>query len=95
MAIPALPPAVMAPEGVNEMVAVVVTALTLDPRVNSRPSMAPVIAGNLPLVVAATIAGVANDKSSEMPAATLAMAACPKVGGVKDVTVTLTYVNAL
>jgi hypothetical protein len=29
-----------------------------------------------------------------MPAATFAMAACPTVGVVKDVTVTLTYVNA-
>ena len=82
-------------EGVNEMVAVVVEALILDPRVNSRPSMAPEIAGNLPLLVTATIAGVANDKSSEMPAVTFAMAACPTVGVVKDVTVTLTYVNAL
>ena len=96
MAIPALPTlALMAPEGVKEMVAVVVAALTLLPRVNSRPSMAPVIAGNLPLLVAATIAGVADVKSPEMPAATLAMAACPNVGVVKDVTVTLTYVNAL
>ena len=96
MAIPALPPSkLMALEGVNEMVAVVVAALALLPRVISRPSRAPVMAGNLPLLVAATIAGVAFDKSSEMPAATLAMAACPKVGVVKDVTVTLTYVNAL
>ena len=29
-----------------------------------------------------------------MPAATFAMAACPTVGVVKDVTVTLTNVNA-
>ena len=81
-------------EGVNEMVAVVVAALTLLPRVISRPSRAPVMAENLPLLVAATIAGVANDRSSEMPAATFAMAACPAVGVVKDVTVTLIYVNA-
>ena len=44
--------------------------------------------------MAASIAGVANDRSSEMPAVTFAMAACPTVGVVKDVTVTLTYVNA-
>ena len=95
MAIPALPTLVsMAPEGVNEMVAVVVEALTLLPRVISRPSRAPVMAENLPLLVEATIAGVASDRSSEMPAATFAMAACPAVGVVKDVTVTLTYVNA-
>ena len=92
---PALPVmALMIPEGVNEMVAVVFEALTLLPRVISRSSRAPVIAENLPLLVAASIAGVANDRSSEMPAATFAMAACPAVGVVKDVTVTLTYVNA-
>ena len=84
----------MAPEGVNEMVAVVVEALTVLPRMISRPSRAPVIRDNLPMVVEATIAGVANDRSSEMPAATFAMAACTTVGVVKDVTVTLTYVNA-
>ena len=91
----AIPPLeLIAPKGVNEMVAVVVAALTLLPRVISRPSRAPVMAENLPLLVEATIAGVANDRSSEMPAATFAMAACPTVGVVKDVTVTLTYVNA-
>ena len=84
----------IAPEGVNEMVAVVVEALRLLPRVISRPSRAPVIAENLPLLVEATIAGVAFDRSSEMPAVTFTMAACPTVGVVKDVTVTLTYVNA-
>ncbi len=95
MAIPALPTsALMALEGVNEMVAVVVAALTLLPTVISRLSRAPVMAENLPLLVAATIAGVAFDRSSEMPATTFAMAACPTVGVVKDVTVTLTYVNA-
>ena len=92
---PALPVmALMIPEGVNEMVAEVIAALTLLPRVISRSSRAPVIAKNLPLLVAASIAGVANDRSSEMPAVTFAMAACPTVGVVKDVTVTLTYVNA-
>ena len=95
MAIPALPTlALMALEGVNEMVAVVVAALTLLPRVISSPSRDPVMAENLPLLVAATIAGVANDRSSEMPAATFAMAACPAVGVVKDDTVKLIYVNA-
>ena len=84
----------IAPEGVNEMVAVVVVALTLLPRVISKPSRAPVMAENLPLLVEATIAGVANDRSSEMPAATFAMAACPAVGVVKDDTVKLIYVNA-
>ena len=93
---PALPVlALMIPEGVNEMVAVVVAALTLLPRVISRPSRAPVMAENLPLLVAATIAGVAFDRSSEMPAVTFTMAACPTDGVVKDVTVTLTYVDAL
>ena len=56
MAIPALPPAVMAPEGVNEMVAVVVAALTLDPRVNSRPEKNPVIVENAPFEVVAEMA---------------------------------------
>jgi len=84
----------IAPEGVNEMVAVVIAALGLLPRVISSPSRAPVMAENLPLLVEATIAGVANDRSSEMPAATFAMAACPAVGVVKAVTVTLTYVDA-
>ena len=84
----------IAPEGVNEMVAVVIAALALLPRVISKPSRAPAIVGNLPLLVEATIAGVANDRSSEMPAATFAMAACPAIGVVKDVTVTLTYVDA-
>ena len=76
--------------GIKDIVAVVIAALTLLPRVISRPSRAPVIVGNLPLLVEATIAGVANDRSSEMPAATFAMAACPAVGVVKDDTETLT-----
>ncbi len=80
---------VMFPEGVNEMVAVVVEALKLLPRVISRPSMTPVMAGNLPILVAAKIAGVANDRSSEMPAATFQMAACLAVGVMNDVTVAL------
>ena len=95
--IPALPTsALIAPEGVNEMVAVVVAALTLLPRVISRPNMdPPVIMENLPLLVAAEIERIdCEEKSLEMPAATFAMAACPTVGVVKDVTVTLTYVNA-
>ena len=51
MAMPALAPAAMAAFGVNEMVAEVDEALTTDTRVMASPVIAPVIAGNVPLVV--------------------------------------------
>ena len=52
IAMPALAPATMAAFGANEMVAVVDVALTPDARVISSDVIAPVIAGNVPLVVA-------------------------------------------
>ena len=58
MAIPALTPSkLMAPEGVNEMVAVVDEALTPDARVMASPVIAPVMAGNVPLVVESMMTG--------------------------------------
>ena len=56
-AMPALAPAAMAPSGVNEMVAVVDEALTPDARVIASAVIAPVIAGNVPLVVASMMTG--------------------------------------
>ena len=58
MAMPALAPAAMAAFGVNEMVAVVDEALALDARVMASPVIAPVIAGNVPLVVESMMTGV-------------------------------------
>ncbi len=58
MAMPALAPAAMAAFGVNEMVAEVDEALTTDTRVMASPVIAPVIAGNVPLVVASMITGI-------------------------------------
>ena len=56
MAIPALPtPVSMAPEGVNVMVAVVVAALTLDARAIAKPEITPVMVGNVPTEVVATM----------------------------------------
>ena len=60
MAMPALAPAAMAAFGVNEMVAVVDEALTPDARVMASPVIAPVIAGNVPLVVASMMTGEAT-----------------------------------
>ena len=57
MAMPALAPAVMAAFGVNEMVAVVDEALAPDARVMASPVIAPVIAGNVPLVVESMMTG--------------------------------------
>ena len=57
MAMPALAPAAMAAFGVNEMVAVVDEALTPDARVMASPVIAPVIAGNVPLVVESMMRG--------------------------------------
>jgi hypothetical protein len=81
MAMPALAPAAMAAFGVNEMVAVVDEALTPDARVMASPVIAPVIAGNVPLVVESMMTGDCNNKSFDVPAATLVNAACA-LGGV-------------
>ena len=81
MAMPALAPAAMAAFGVNEMVAVVDEALTPDARVMASPVIAPVIAGNVPLVVASMMTGVEAYTSFDVPAATLVNAACA-LGGV-------------
>ena len=84
MAMPALAPAAMAAFGVNEMVAVVDEALTPDARVIARLDIAPVIAGNVPLVVASMITGEEAYKSSHVPAATFVNAACALVGVRND-----------
>ena len=81
MAMPALAPAAMAAFGVNEMVAVVDEALTPDARVMASPVIAPVIAGNVPLVVESMMTGGLALKSFEVPAATFVNAACA-LGGV-------------
>ena len=84
MAMPALAPAAMAAFGVNEMVAVVDEALMLDARVMASPVIAPIIAGNVPLVVASMMTGVIALKLLKLfdvPAATFVNAACA-LGGV-------------
>ncbi len=87
MAMPALAPAAMAAFGVNEMVAVVDEALTPknpDARVMASPVIAPVIAGNVPLVVASMMTGGEAYRLFDVPAATLVKAACALSGVGKD-----------
>ena len=84
MAMPALAPAAMAAFGVNEMVAVVDEALAPDARVMASPVIAPVIAGNVPLVVESMMMGLEAYISFEVPAATLVNAACASVGFRND-----------
>jgi hypothetical protein len=86
MAMPALAPATMAAFGVNEMVAVVDEALAPDARVMASPVMAPVIAGNVPLVVASMMTGGKAYRSFEVPAATFV-----NVKAVLDVTALTWY----
>ena len=86
MTIPALAAAVMACVGVNEMVAVVCAALTVEASVIARPLM-PEIKGNFPVAVVSMTMGLPGDKSLEVHAAMLAKAACPSVGVVKFVMV--------
>jgi hypothetical protein len=81
MAMPALAPAAMAAFGVNEMVAVVDEALTPDARVMASPVIAPVIAGNVPLVVESMMTGGLAYRSFDVLAATFVNAACA-LGGV-------------
>ena len=84
MAMPALAPAAMAAFGVNEMVAVVDEALTPDARVMASPVIAPVIAGNVPLVVESMMMGLEANISFDVPAATFVNAACASVGFRND-----------
>jgi len=84
MAMPALAPAAMAAFGVNEMVAVVDEALTPDARVMASPVIAPVIAGNVPLVVESMMTGEEAYISFDVPAATFVKAACKSVGFRND-----------
>ena len=77
--IPALAAAVMVSVGVNEIVAVVAVALTVEASVNTRP-VSHEIAGKVPVAVVSMMTGVPADKSLEVPAAMLAKAACPAVG---------------
>ena len=84
MAMPALAPAAMAAFGVNEMVAVVDEALMLDARVMASPVIAPIIAGNVPLVVASMMTGGEAYRSFDVPAATLVKAACASIGVRND-----------
>ncbi len=93
MAIPALPPAVMACVGVNETVAVVAVALTVEASVIARP-LTPVINGNVPVAVVSRMTTGDADKSAEEPAAMLVKAACPAVGLVNFVMVKVTMVFA-
>ena len=95
MAMPALAPATMAAFGVNEMVAVVDEALTPDARVMASPVIAPVIAGNVPLVVASMMTGEEAYMSFDVPAATLRKPACAFDGVVNDVTTTATSADGL
>ena len=84
--IPALAAAVMVCVGVNEIVAVVAVALTVEASVIARP-LTPEIKGNAPVAVVSMTTGLPGDKSLEVPAATLAKAACPLVGLVNFVMV--------
>ena len=89
MATPALAAALMACVGVNDTVAVVEpAAFTLDERVIAR-LLIHEMAGNVPAVVESTMVGEAPVKSAEVPAARLLNAACPLVGFVNPVTVTV------
>ncbi len=74
--------------GVNEIVAVVCVALTAEASVTARPLM-PVIKGNVPVAVVSMMTGLPAAKSFEVPAAMLANAACPAVGVVNFVIVTV------
>ena len=75
--------------GVNDTVAVVEpAAFTLDERVIAR-LLIHEMAGNVPAVVESTMVGEAPVKSAEVPAARLLNAACPLVGFVNPVTVTV------
>ncbi len=94
MTIPALAAAVMACVGVNEIVAVVCAALTEEASVIARP-VSHEIAGKVPVAVVSMTTGLPADRSFEVPAAMLANAACPAVGLVNFVTVTVTTVAAL
>ena len=66
IAMPALVPAVIAPAGVNEMVAVVDVALAFDVRETASPVMAPLLmAGKVPVVVASRKAEIGRASCRE------------------------------
>jgi len=75
------------------MVAVVSVALTVEASVIARP-LTPVIKGNVPVAVVSMMVGVLTDKSLEEAAAMLVKAACPAVGLVNFVMVTVMAVDA-
>ena len=75
--------------GVNDIVAVVDVAATVDARVIERELM-PLTTGNLPVIVASMTATVELLKSFDVPAATLVSCICPLVGVVNFVTVSVT-----
>ena len=87
--------ATMSWEGVNEMVAVVDEALTPDARVMASPVIAPVIAGNVPLVVESMMTGGLAYRSFDVLAATFVNAACALGGVGNDCKTTEMRLNAL
>ena len=95
MAMPALAPATMAAFGVNEMVAVVDEALAPDARVMASPVIAPVIAGNVPLVVESMMTGGYAFKLFDVPAVMFVNAACALGGVGNDCKTTVMGSNAL
>ena len=102
MAMPALAPAAMAAFGVNEMVAVVDEALAPDARVMASPVIAPVMAGNVPLVVASMMMETEEAEEGEkslrlfdVPAAMFLRAACALGGVGNDCKTTVMGSNAL
>ena len=94
MTIPALAPAVSAAEEVNDTVALVDVAATLDARATER-SFIHEIPGNVPDAVESVMAGAVADRSLEVPAATLLKPACAFDGVVNDVTTTATSADGL
>ena len=94
MAIPALAPGMMVWVGVNENVAVVCVALTLEVNVTERP-VSHEMAGNFPVEADSRTTGVPERAQSfEVAAAMLVNAACAAVGVVNFVTVTVTRAAA-
>ena len=78
--------------GVNDTVAVVDVAFTVDASVIER-ALIPLTTGNLPVIVASMTTTVGLLKSFDVPAATLVSCICPLVGVVNFVTVSVTEVR--
>ena len=95
MAMPALAPAVMACDGVKEIVAVYCVPFTAVGK--GGPKLSPLIyamAGNVPIYVVSIMTGVPADKLFEVPAE-ICFGPCAAVGVVNFVTVKVTNVFAL